>query len=388
MTQYLSLYLHIPFCRIKCSYCAFNTYVHMDDLIPSFVIALCDELKILGINQPTDTIVHTVYFGGGTPSLLSPKQIETILDTIVGQFTLSEDVEISMEANPSDISSDYIVAIQKIGVNRISIGMQSANQAELELFARRHDVSDVIKAVEALQFGKMENFNLDLIYGVPGQTLSDWDNSLKQLVLLNPTHISLYALGLEEGTAMHNWVERGRLDRPSDDLAADMYDLATDILAKHGFLQYEISNWAKKSYECRHNVQYWRNLPYAGLGPGGHGYAGNIRYFTILSPHRYIRVMKQPEGSFRFPLTPGVDEFVEVDRENEIAETIIMGLRLTQEGIVRAKFRERFDVDIVDLHQSVIDKYTSLGLLDVSAERVRITSKGRLLSNVVFRDLV
>jgi oxygen-independent coproporphyrinogen III oxidase len=382
-----SLYLHIPFCRIKCTYCAFNTYVNLDNLIEPFVQAIIQEIKIVGRSKANQQL-HTVYIGGGTPSLLTAEQLQRILVAIQGEFNLLPDSEISMESNPSDLTSEYMASVRAIGINRLSIGMQSANESELKLFERRHDLEAVIRAAEAARNGGFDNLNLDLIYGIPQQTLADWENSLKVMLQLQPEHVSLYALGLEDGTPLKTWVETGKFPAPDDDLAADMYDMATDMLGRVGLAQYEISNWAKPGLECRHNMQYWRNLPYPGVGPGAHGYADGVRYSTILSPQRYIKVMKEANSEYKYPRTPATDQAVEVDRDSEIAETLIMGLRLTREGIDRDTFRQRFGKDLLDVHPETVARYEKHGLLHVDDKVVRITTKGRLLSNMVFRDLV
>ena len=387
MTEPASLYLHIPFCRIKCTYCAFNTYVNLDNLIEPFVEALISEIGLLGRSKPEQQL-HTIYVGGGTPSLLSVRQLERILAAIKAHFVVLSDCEISMESNPSDLTSDYMAGVRSIGMNRLSLGMQSANEKELKLFERRHDLEAVIKAVDAARRGGFDNLNLDLIYGIPGQTLADWENSIKVMLRLQPEHVSLYALGLEDGTPLKAWVETGKYPTPDDDLAADMYDLATEMLDGAGLEQYEISNWAKSGLACKHNLQYWRNLPYPGVGPGAHGYAGGVRYSTILSPQRYISVMKNIDADFVYPRTPAVDQATIVDRESEIAETLIMGLRLTNEGIRRDLFRERFGADLLDVHPDTIAKYEKHGLLHVDENVVRLTKQGRLLSNMIFRDLV
>lgn len=380
--------MHIPFCKIKCSYCAFNTYINLDDLIEPFVQALIREIEILGAGHPGYP-VWTVYLGGGTPSLLTPAQLQRIIRAIRSVFSLYPDAEISMEANPSDLTADYMAAVYSVGINRLSIGMQSANFNELELFARRHDNDAVVRAVSAARSGGVDNLNLDLIYGAPHQTIQSWENSLQQLVALRPEHVSLYALSLEEGTAMHHWVMRGRLPEPDDDLAADMYEMATDYLNSVGYEQYEISNWAKDGKTCRHNLQYWRNWPYPGLGPGAHGYAAGVRYSTILSPQRYIKLMFQADGGdYVFPRTPATDQAIIVDRDTEIAETLLMGLRLTQEGIGRIDFLARFGVDLVDHRSELIQRFEASGLLEVTPTRVRLTDRGRLLSNIIFRELV
>jgi oxygen-independent coproporphyrinogen III oxidase len=385
--ELLSLYLHIPFCTIKCTYCAFNTYIHLDSLIEPFVDALVREIEIVGTSKPNQA-VGTIYIGGGTPSLLTPEQLGRILAAIHAHFDVIPTAEISMESNPSDIHRDYMASLKRLGINRLSIGMQTANANELALFGRRHDNDAVVRAVSAARWGGFDNLNLDLIYGFPHQTLETWEVTLKQMLALQPEHISLYALGVEDGTAMQAWIANGRLPAPDDDLAADMYELATDTLEAAGYEQYEISNWAKPGYECRHNLQYWRNLPYPGFGPGAHGYADGVRYATLLSPQRYIRAMKAADETYVFPRTPATDQFNVLDREGEIADTLLMGLRLTQEGISRATFKARFGEDLLDIHGDLVERFEKLGLLYVDEHVVRITRQGRLLSNMIFRELV
>lgn len=384
----LSLYLHIPFCATKCTYCAFNTYTHLEHLIPAFVSALRQEIVHVGELSPHDK-VQTIYFGGGTPSLLSPAQFKLLLESIHDHFNVTADCEITVEANPNDLNLTYLQALRETGVNRLSIGMQSANQAELILFDRRHDLEQVIKAVETARQAGFDNLGLDLIYGVPNQTIESWQESLRQIVRLAPDHLSLYALGLEEGTAMHAWVHRGALPQPDDDLAADMYEMATDWLDRSGYVQYEISNWSKPSRESRHNLQYWRNLPYVGLGPGAHGFAGGVRYATQLSPQRYIKLMHAAQpSSWAFPHTPVTVDAVTVSREDEISETLITGLRLLREGISRSRFKARFGDDVMVLYGDIIRHHIDAGLLMIHDDTIRVTPGGRLLTNLIFRDLV
>jgi oxygen-independent coproporphyrinogen-3 oxidase len=383
----LSIYLHVPFCRVKCTYCAFNTYVHLDSLIEPFVDALIREIAFVGGAKPKQP-VWTVFFGGGTPSMLTPAQFKRILDAIRAHFALADDAEISLEANPGDLDLEYLTALRRLGINRISIGMQSANANELALFHRRHDNDAVVRSVSAARAAGFDNLNLDVIYGAPHQTLDSWETTLRQMIRLRPEHVSLYALGLEDNTLMKTWVERGRLPEPDDDLAADMYELATTLLAEAGLEQYEISNWSMPGRQCQHNLQYWRNWPYVGVGPGAHGFAGGVRYSTVLAPQRYIRLLTEQPLAHEYPLTPAADQAVKVDRDAEIAETLIMSLRLTQEGISRRAFADRFGADLLDVHPETIARYRGLGLLEVTDERVRITQQGRLLSNMIFRDLV
>ncbi len=387
----LSLYLHIPFCTTKCTYCAFNTYTQLENLIPAFVDALVHEIEILARGTETKQTVGTIFVGGGTPTLLTPAQFERILNTIQTRFEVAPDAEITIEANPNDLDLTYLQALRSVGINRLSIGVQSSNAHELKLFARRHDYTVVQRVMPLVREAGFDNVNLDLIYGVPNQTLDTWRETLEASLAFEPEHLSLYALGLEDGTPLKDWVETGSVPAPDDDLAADMYDLATELLADAGYEQYEISNWSKPGRACRHNLQYWHNLPYAGLGPGAHGFAGGVRYATILSPQRYVRAIESgwdAQQPYDFPHTPATVDAVTVDPNAEIAETLIMGLRLTQEGIQREAFTKRFGIDLLDLHGDVLRKYQSYDLIEFDAKRVRLTSKGRLLSNTIFRELV
>ncbi|MBC8098328.1 MAG: radical SAM family heme chaperone HemW [Armatimonadetes bacterium] len=387
----LALYLHIPFCTTKCTYCAFNTYIKLEALVPAFVDALMTELHLLADSTPTRLPVHTVFFGGGTPTLLTPDQLGCILDVVRARFDLAATAEITTEANPNDLDEAYLRALRAVGFNRISLGMQTTNPDELRLYARRHDYDTVLRVVPQARHAGFDNLNLDLMYGAPRQTLATWETTLNATIALRPEHISLYALGLEDGTPLKDWVEQGSVPTPDDDLAADMYELATALLGAAGYTQYEISNWALPGRECQHNLQYWRNLPYAGVGPGAHGYAGGVRYATLLAPARYIHAVQTAalqDTRYTFPHTPATVDAVTVDREAEIAETLMMGLRLTHEGIVRATFAARFGVDFVDLHEATLRKYEGYGLLTIDDTRVCLTERGRLLSNMIFRELV
>jgi oxygen-independent coproporphyrinogen-3 oxidase len=377
-----SLYLHIPFCGTRCSYCAFNTYTHVEALIPAYVAGLCRELSWLGTGQP----VHTIYFGGGTPSLLSPSQVADILAACQRAFDVPPDVEITLEANPGSIGDDYLGRLRETGVNRLSVGMQSAHAQELKLFARQHDVDDVARTISAARRAGFDNLNLDLIYGVPYQTLDMWRVSVEAALALGPDHLSLYALGLEAGTPLAKWVERGWLPAPDDDLAADMYDLADSLVCQAGLSQYEISNWARPGFACRHNLQYWRNQPYLGLGAGAHGYAAGIRYEVVRPIQRYIDLAMQPVDAapLPFPLTPTVEHHERIDDAGAMAEHMLTGLRLVEEGVSAEGFRQRFGVPIQDVYGEQLDWLTRYDLLRQDGDRLRLTARARLLSNQVF----
>jgi len=250
-----SLYFHIPFCTHRCAYCDFNTYAGQEDMIPAYVDALTREIDFVG--QATrrlgnkETKVYTIFFGGGTPSLLSPLQFDSIFKSIHSAFTLTSDAEISIEANPGTVTYDALRQLREIGINRISYGVQSANAFELKMLERAHNFFDVIEAVTSARKAGFDNLNLDLIYGLPEQTLETWQITVKRILDLHPEHISAYALTLEHGTPFGRWSSKGLLPLPDPDLAADMYEWLADILEENGYVQYEISNWGKANTEVR-----------------------------------------------------------------------------------------------------------------------------------------
>ena len=357
-------------------------------MIPHFVDALIKEIRFVAASNPNIPL-GTIFFGGGTPSLLSINQYNQVFEVIRSSFRIVNDCEVSLESNPNDLSLEYLRGLKNVGFNRLSIGMQSANQSVLDLFKREHNAETVIKAVEDAKLAGFNNISIDLIFGVPNQTLEDWEKTVDSTIDLNIENVSAYNLILEGGTPLKQDIDSGKLPVPDDDLAADMYDLLTDKLDGAGFKQYEISNWAKPELESRHNLQYWRNHQYLGLGPGAHGYANNVRYIVMRYPQKYIDALKNAGSiELEFPRTPTVSKAVVVDRKTEISDTIMMGLRMTQEGIQRKVFQERFDEDIVSMHSDEIKKHKDYGLLYVDEHVVRLTKAGRLLSNAVIRDLI
>ncbi len=387
MSRPLSLYLHIPFCISKCTYCAFNTYTRLEHLIAPFVEALQAELRYCAPGAGARP-VHTVFLGGGTPSLLQPEQLADILRTIDSCYDVCTDVEVSLEANPNDLNREWLAAAFDAGVNRLSIGVQSTQARDLRLFARRHDNDQVAQAVLDARQAGFGLVNLDLIYGIPEQSLTDWEQSLNEILMLQPGHLSLYALSLEGGTPLRDWVARGEVAAPDDDLAAEQYEFASDVLASAGYQQYEISNWALPGQECQHNLQYWRNLDWLGLGPGAHGHVAGTRTRTCLAPTRYIEAFGGEGEPRNYPATPATEEIVHLTREDEICETLIMGLRLTDEGIGRAEFARRFGEDVTDIFGEELRSHEQGGLLEINADRIRLRPAGRLLANQVFRELV
>jgi putative oxygen-independent coproporphyrinogen III oxidase len=379
--SFLSLYLHIPFCHARCTYCAFNTYTNAESLIADYVAAMCGELEWLG--RSTKLPVHTIYFGGGTPSVLLGQQATTILETCRRVFTVIPQAEVTLEANPGSARPDFLEQIRAAGVNRLSVGMQSARANELRMFARQHDVAAVANTIEAARRAGFDNVSLDLIFGAPNQTLDTWRESVEAALSLRPDHLSMYALILETGTALTRSIESGTLPVPDDDLAADMYELAHDLAEESGLMQYEICNWAKPGMECLHNLQYWRNEPYLGVGAGAHGYAAGIRYEVVRPIQRYIDLARSQDTALPFPITPSMEHNEPVDTSAAMAEHMMTGLRLTREG-----FKERFGHSIDKVFGEALAQLTGYGLLVSADDSIRLTNQARLLSNRVFLEFM
>jgi oxygen-independent coproporphyrinogen III oxidase len=448
-----SLYLHIPFCTHRCAYCDFNTYAGQEEMIPAYVYALCKEIEFIGHRAPdkhrdypstargllsksgryseqsqsdnegvveAPLAVHTVFFGGGTPSLLSPLQFDSIFKSLRSTFDLTPETEITIEANPGTVTYEALCQLREIGINRISFGVQSANAFELNMLERAHNFFDVIEAVTSAHRAGFDNLNLDLIYGLPEQTLQTWQTTVQRILDLHPEHISAYALTLEHGTPFGKWASKGLLPLPDPDLAAEMYEWADETLKSNGYVNYEISNWAKDRQEsnvegrqatldvqrltpafaCRHNLQYWRSFPYLAFGAGAHGYANGYRYSNILRIKTYIDRLITDNGlpDTPFPLSPATVNQHKQTLKDDMSEYMMTGLRLTQEGISSIKFERRFGIHLHAVFGNEIDELLKLGLLEQNNSplplgeglgvRLRLTKRGRLLGNQVFMRFV
>ena len=358
-----------------------------------YVQALERELEWAAAAAGVRLPVHTLFFGGGTPSLLPLEEVRRVLEAARRCFDLASEVEISLEANPGTLQLAYLEGLRALGVNRLSLGVQSANPEELRLLERQHDYPAVVQAVAWARRAGFENLNLDLIFGLPGQSLATWQHTLELALGLHPEHFALYALTVEHGTPLAHWTAHGLVDESDPDLAAEMYEWAQARLDAVGYGQYEISNWARRDgpanhWVCRHNLQYWRGPPYLGLGAGAHGYAAGYRTANVLAPAAYIQRLQNPaEQDWPFPHTPATASFLPIDRETEIGETMMMGLRLTEEGVSAEDFHNRFGQTLEDVFADEIRELLGLGLLEwagLGQARLRLTARGRLLGNQVF----
>lgn len=386
----ISLYFHIPFCRRRCGYCDFNTFAGMNQYIPEYVKALCAEVEAVLSHSPTELTTHTLYFGGGTPSLLQAGDFARVFDSVRKYLNICANAEISLEANPETVTRDEIKALGEVGLNRISFGMQSASSRDLQVLDRQHDNRSILNAVEWSQKAGIQEVNLDLIFGIPGQSLDSWQRTLELAVGLGVDHFSIYSLILEEGTRLKKWVDRGLLENPDEDLAADMYVLTMELLEQKGYNQYEISNWARDTKaECRHNLQYWRYLPYLGFGAGAHGFWQETRTENVGTIAEYItRVLSLTQVNF--PAGQAVKQASQLSLWDRVQENMMVTLRLTREGVSIPHLEARYKVSGMALFEKQIQKLTRQGLLELveNGERLRLTRKGRLFGNRVFSEFI
>ncbi len=369
----LSLYLHIPFCRRRCSYCDFNTYAGLEDLFASYTSALADEVRHAGRGER----VTTIFFGGGTPSILPVALVADLLAACRDVFAVDADAEISLEANPGTLDEARLAALRRLGINRLSLGVQSAQPDELALLGRLHSFDQARRAVAMARATGFENLSLDLIYGLPRQALAHWRATLEAVLSppMQPDHLSAYCLTVEEGTPLADWVTSSQVPEPDPDLAAEMYELTEATLDAAGFIHYEISNWARPGRECRHNLVYWRDGAYLGFGAGAHSHRAARRWWNVLAPAEYIARLQAGES----PQAAAE----EIGPAQAMGETMMLGLRLS-EGVGAAAFRARFGRDLDQVYARPLEELAAAGLIQWDGQRARLTARGRLLGNQVF----
>ena len=393
----ISLYLHVPFCQAKCHYCDFNSYAGMLGHRERYVEALAQEIRLAGrrarLADGTPRRCRTIFFGGGTPSLLTAEQVDGLLREARSAFAVSDDAEITLEANPGALEYGRLDALRAVGVNRLSMGAQSFDADLLRWMGRIHSPAEIETAFAAARQAGFTSVNLDFIFALPNQSLATWADTLERALALGPEHLSLYSLIVEEGTPLFAWVRDGRVLPADDDSAADMYEYAQQRLAAAGYGQYEISNWAKPGHECRHNLTYWRNLPYIGLGAGAHSSFAGHRFAEVRPIAGYIsRVRAAVAGdngeSGTDTLPAGAIASDEaIPPALEMAETAICGLRLN-DGISRAEFAARFGRTFEQVFDERLAEVRDLALIETVGDRVRLTEHGRLLGNEVFERLL
>lgn len=363
-----SLYVHIPFCIKKCLYCDFNSYSNLK-LQDEYIDALLKEIESLGIDR-----VETIFVGGGTPTVLSNRNMERLLNKL-GRFASSE---FTVEANPGTLNESKLKLMKKNNVNRLSIGLQAWQESLLKGLGRIHSLEDFLFNYEMARSLGFNNINIDLMFGIPGQTLGDWKETLEKVVKLGPEHISSYGLIIEEETPFYDMNLKGKLALPSEDEEREMYKHAVNFYLQHGYERYEISNFALRGFECRHNITYWRDEDYFGVGAGAHSYISGQRISNKKSIRQYIEGISSGDK---------IEETIKVTPEDEISEFMFLGLRMT-EGIRKSVFMERFDADVYNLFPREIEELKRKSLLRDTGENLQLTDKGIDLSNQVFVSFI
>jgi oxygen-independent coproporphyrinogen-3 oxidase len=401
LLESVSLYLHVPFCQAKCHYCDFNSYAGLLGLREAYVDALEREIVLAGQRarraDGSPRRCRTVFFGGGTPSLLTPEQVARLVAAARQAFMLDDGAEITLEANPGALEYERLDAVHAAGVNRLSFGAQSFDPHLLRWMGRIHTADEIGAAVEAARGAGFTSLNLDFIFALPGQSAVTFAATLQRAIALAPEHLSLYSLIVEEGTPLHRWVADGRVRPVDDDLAADMYELAATRLAAAGYTQYEISNWSMPGHACQHNLTYWRNLPYIGLGAGAHGWYGGRRYSEARAVREYLRrveascerAAREASDDLTVAQVPAgaVAECEAIAPELEMAETAMVGLRLV-EGLSLSDFAARFGRSFDEALGARLADVRALGLLEERGGHLRLTERGRLLGNEVFERVL
>ena len=377
MDKTLGIYIHIPFCVSRCAYCDFCSTTGAAKRMPKYQDALLAHIRE-SAPQLAPYLIDSVYFGGGTPSYYGARRITELLDAIKTYGQLLKTAEITVECNPDTVRLGELRALRRAGVNRLSIGMQSANDDILRLIGRRHDFRQVEKAVEAARRADFDNLSLDLIYGLPSQTPGDWADSLSRALELRPEHISCYGLKLEEGTPLYKYKDSPFL--PSDDEQADMYLYAVETLQGANYAQYEISNFALKGYESRHNLKYWKLDEYMGFGASAHSFVSGMRYSFVADMQGYIDGVAGIEGAKL------LDEYEEISPQGKAAEYVMLGMRTT-EGISGKEYRDIYLSDFSPIEE-VLRGYEKKGWARESGGRWSFTSTGFLLSNPLIGELL
>lgn len=370
----MSLYVHIPFCKQKCFYCDFPSYATLESLMEEYVEALCKEIE----EKANEYLIKSIFIGGGTPSYLENHQIRKILKSI-SKLNLSKDMEFSMECNPGTLEEEKLITMFEGGVNRISMGLQAVQDNLLKGIGRIHTFNEFKENFNIARKVGFKNINIDLMFGLPNQSVQEWKETLETISKMSPEHISAYSLIIEEGTCFYKMWDEDKLKLPSEDEEREMYEITKAILKKYEYNQYEISNYSKEGYECKHNKVYWKCLPYLGVGSSSSSFMGGYRFKNINNVKKYIENIN---------LNQSVEEEKEENsKEDNIEEFMFMGLRLL-EGIDKDEFKSRFGINIASIYKDKIDKNIKDLLMEDKNNKIFLTDKGIELSNKVMSEFI
>lgn len=370
----ISLYIHIPFCKQKCFYCDFPSYQGMEGLVEEYVNALCIEIE----NIPADFLIRSIFIGGGTPTYLSGRQIERILKAI-NKLNVMKDMEFTMECNPGTLNEEKLTVMKTYGVNRLSIGLQAVQDSLLNTIGRIHTYNEFEENFRLARKIGFNNINVDLMYGLPNQTVEEWSETLEKICGLNPEHISAYSLIIEEGTCFYKMWDEDKLNLPTEDEERKMDAMTRGLLERDGYKHYEISNYSKKGYECNHNKVYWKCKEYLGAGVSSSSFIDGARIKNIDSIKGYIDGIKNFKSV--------VDEKYKNKKEDDIEEFMFMGLRMV-EGIRKVEFEKRFNEEIYSIYGNVIEENIRDGLMKDEGGFIRLTDRGIEVSNLVMAKFI
>lgn len=373
MDNKISLYLHIPFCIKRCSYCDFVTHTdNSNSLIKSYVDKICLELESY---KNEDLEIKTIFFGGGTPSVLKIEYLEQIFNSINQSFK-NNSIETTIEINPVNLNRSNLKKYLDIGINRLSMGVQTFNEELLKQVNRDHSVKDIYKTYYSAREAGFKNYNLDLIFGLPNQDLKIWEDTLTKALELNPEHVSLYCLDLHDNTPLFTQVEAGLSKLPQEEETVKMYSYAQEYLNKKGFTHYEISNWSKTNHQSKHNLAYWKNDDYIGIGVSAASYHNKARYTNTPDISEYL---KEDFGN---------REYINQTQKEEIEETVFMGLRLLQDGLNKNTFLKRFGINFDNYYKGELERLRNRNLIIEDMESIRIKSDSIFISNEIFESFI
>lgn len=385
----VGIYVHIPFCKHKCYYCDFISFADKNSLIDEYIKWLKYEIKEVGQGNRLDyenklddlVLVKTIYIGGGTPSFIESKYITEILKTIKENFVVDEDAEITVEMNPGTVDENKLKDYYNCGINRLSIGLQETNNALLKEIGRIHTYEDFKNTYSLVRNVGFKNINVDLMLGLPNQSILDLENSINKIINLNPEHISVYSLILEENTVLKNKVDQSILTLPEDEMERKMYYTVKNMLENNGYIHYEISNFAKKGFESKHNLDCWSQKEYMGFGAAAHSYTNNFRFSNIENIEEYINNFKnnKEEDNLIF--------HEKQNRESKMKEYMMLGLRKI-EGVNIQQFKNKFVENPIFIFRKEIEKLVNEELLEVNGNFIKLTKKGLDLANLVWEEFV
>lgn len=378
MTKYNlapAMYIHIPFCIKKCDYCDFYSVSRFDTyLLDSYTQSVIEEIKERSENF-TGGKLETIFFGGGTPSLLSGLQLTNIMDTIARYYPLDKNIEVSLEANPATLDEKKLASLKEAGINRLSLGVQSFSDPELKQLGRIHGKREIMDTIDLIIKKGIDNYNIDLIYGIPGQTQQSWMRNLELASESNPSHISIYLLQLEPETVMARRIIKGEIEKLDEEIECEMYYTAIEFLQEQGYEHYEISNFASYGYQCRHNAIYWQAREYIGIGSGAVSFIDDSRFINEASISNYIQ-------------GPRIVQVLEkMTFQEKVVDSIILQLRLSK-GINRQVFKNRYGIDIFEKYNDVLKLCVDRGLLNIEKDQISLSKKGYFLSNQVFCQFI